>query len=451
MKRLIIVVAILSLFATLGSEVQRVAPFTGPLAQINILSPAGGEWKRGTTMPITFTFSSATQGWVKISVKKGADTFYSFPHIAAAATPVKTTFNWAIPNDALLGGNYTVEIVSEAATAIHKSSNPFAIINLTPSVTPLGTGGPRAVVKPNMDMVLKKIINVTSPSTGDRWVIPSDEPIAVQWDTPAFLKVTSVNIKLLRGDGTLVKPLAAAIPFSAGSFSWKPTWSGITPGEYRIQVTDAAAVDIQGTGDPFHFDAQTIAFTSPAVNATLIRGKKYIFSWTYNGSAKQTIKINQGPASRGLLAENVPINAGNSGPGKGTLEAMLPTSDRTIHLKTTGSSIDSASVQVNAVAPSLAITAPAGQDSWKNDSDICTVAWNYNGNPDDIMSIYQDFNGNWDDGQGNTVKDKLLGKTTAGTGSFQFSKKELNYDMVTYIRIETPYRSERTLFHMHLN
>lgn len=444
MKRLIIVVAVLSMFATLGSAVQRVAPFTGSLAQITILSPAGGEWKRGTTMPITFAISSATQGWVNILVKKGADAFYSFPHIAAAASPGKTTFNWAIPNDALLGGNYTVEIVSEATTAIHKASNPFAIINPNPSVSPLGTGGPRAVVKPNMDMVLKKIINVTSPSAGDRWVIPSDEPIAVQWDTPAFLKVTSVNIKLLKGDGTLVKPLAAGIPFNAGSFSWKPTWSGITPGEYRIQVTDVIDIKIQGTGDPFHFDAQTIAFTSPVANATLISGKKYIFSWTYNGSAKQTIKINwQGTNSSGPLAENVPINAGNSGPGKGTMELKFPCKEYncTVHLRMTGSRIDNASVPVHAEAPSLAITAPGNAEIWGTEGLDLMLAWNYNGNPDDIVSVYLVYK----------AGDDLFAKVAASAGSCIISKPHINISKGEFkIRIETPYSYAQTPFSIQL-
>jgi hypothetical protein len=464
MKPLVIVVMLLMVIA-LGLPAQGLAPdikapaqtktqvpdlhATTQLTQIDILSPSGGEWNPGNVMPITFTISTATVKWVKLLVKKEADTFYSFPHIAVARNPAKTTFNWTIPKDAILGEKYTIEVVSEDSAAIHKASSPFVIKSPNPSVSALGKGGIRTDVKQNLSVEALRNINVTSPTVGDRWVITNDASITVQWDHPSYLKVTTVNIKLLKGDGTLLKPLAAGIPFSAGSFKWKPIWSGIAPGEHRIQITDAASIDVQGTSDPFFFDAQTIAFTSPVANAKLIAGMKYTISWNYNGSNKQTIKIMVGDR---ILAENAPISAGSAGTGKGNLELTIPVieGNSTIRLRTTGSGIDSASVPVNLVLPSLAITAPASAEAWNYSSSACTVAWNYNGNPNDIMSIYMAFNG-YIDTQGHTMKDQILGKPTAGTGSYQFSKEELIRKIPFKIRIETPYSSDQTAFNIRIN
>ena len=449
MKRFVIVVAVLFMFVTLGFAAQRVVPATkapvqtktqGPalqtitpqqLAQINILSPTGGEWKRGTTMPITFTISTATREWVNILVKKGADTFYSFPHIAAANNSAKTTFNWTIPNDAILGEKYTVEVVSENSTAIRKSSNPFSIISPNPTVSAIGgTGGIRTVDKPNMNVTLVKNINVTSPTAGDRWVIPNDKSITVQWDNPSFPKVNTVNIKLLRGDGTVLKPLAANIPCSTGSFNWKPTGSDIKPGEYRIQVTDTTSIDMQGTSEPFFFDAPTIAFTSPVANAKLIRGMQYDFSWNYNCSDKQTIKIMDDGV---VLAENVPINAGNIGPGKGKLNLAIPSGveNRTIHLRMTGSSIDSASVPVNVASPTFYLLNPTGNKTWPLSMYYTVdITWYYDGNPNDTLSILID----------SAHPTQEVGKTTAGAKYYSYtcSSEELIPIMPFQIRICTP-------------
>ena len=462
MKRFVIIVAVLFMLVTLGFAAQRVVPVTnapvqtqtqGPvlqtispqqLAQITILSPAGGEWKRGTTMPITFTISTTTREWVNILVKKGADTFYSFPHIAAASNPAKTTFNWTIPNDAIFGENYTVEVVSENNTVIRKTSNPFAIINPNPNVSAIGgTGGIRTVDKPNMNVKFVKNINITSPTAGDRWVIPNDKSITVQWDNPSYPKVNTVNIKLLRGDGTVLKPLAASIPCKTGSFNWKPTGNDIKPGEYRIQLTDTTSIDMQGTSEPFFFDAPTIAFTSPVADDTLIRGKQYDFSWTYNCSDKQTIKI----MDKGVvLAENVPINAGNIGSGKGKLNLAIPSAPsgvekRTIHLRMTGSSIDSASVPVNVANPTFSLspwdsgTITLPLNSYTPYFNI-KVDWLYDGNPNDIVTILID----------SAQPTKEVEKVKAGAGYYYYGgfSKDLPSMVPFQIRACTIYNCDHT-------
>lgn len=439
MKRFVIV-AVLFMFVTVGFAAQRVVPVTnapvqtktqGPspqtmtppqIAQITILSPSGGEWKQGTTMPIRFTISKAAISWVNIFVKKGSDTFYSFPHIAADRNPVMTTFNWTIPNDAIIGKNYTIEVVSENSAAIHKASNPFDIISAAnPNVSAIGTMGTQKDLKPNMSQVSIKNINVTSPTTGDHWVSTYDKSITVKWDHPSFPKVNTVNIKLLKGDGTLLKPLAANIPYNAGSFNWKLTGSGITPGEYRIRVTDAESIDIEGTSDPFFFDAPitNMTITSPAPGAMLRIGMKYDFSWTYDGSDKQTIKIMD---DDGVIAENVPINAGNIGPGKGSYKVAIQQKywgkNTTIHLRTPYSSVDNASVYFSSVYANLNVTAPNHKENWGPYS-VHEITWAYNGNPDDILKITVEFIGETDYGL------HTIATTKASAGSFM-----MNMDVV---------------------
>ena len=256
------------------------------LAQINILSPVGGEWKCGATMPITFSISSDKLNWVNILVKKGENTFYSFPHIAVSNTAPTTTFNWSIPKDAIIGDAYTVEIISEETPSIHKTSAPFSIISAVATIAG-AKQQQTAVVKANVNFEDIKNINITSPSSLDRWVVPSDESIVVTWDHLSLQKVATVDILLLKGDGTIVKPLASKIPFAAGTYTWKIAGSGITAGEYRIKVLDSAASGIQGTSESFWFEAPTLSMTSPVEKQLLIEGMATAFSWTYTGSSKQ--------------------------------------------------------------------------------------------------------------------------------------------------------------------
>ena len=412
---------LLSFSSTLAAPTQ-IKPRT--LAQINILSPAGGEWKCGTTMPITFSISTDKLQWVNILIKKGENTFYSFPHIAVNAPT--TTFNWSIPKDALLGDAYTVEIVSEETPAIHKASAPFSIISAVATVA--GTKPPQtAVAKTDINLENIKNINVTSPSSLDRWVVPSDESIAVTWEHLNLQKVTTVDILLLKADGTIVKPLASKIPFAAGTYTWKIAGSGLAAGEYRIKVLDSAASGIQGTSESFWFEAPTLSMTSPVENQLLLEGTTTAFSWTYTGSSKQKVRIMDGDK---VVLDNLSINSGNLGVGKGTVQLKVPAillqlggfyeTTKTFKVATIDNAVVSPAVTANVATPTPHITSPMGDATWHS-GDQHNVTWTYNGNPADPVDIYLVFFR-----PPYINESQYLGTTTAGAGSYAIPNGPMN-------------------------
>lgn len=396
------------------------------LAQINILSPVGGEWKCGATMPITFSISSDKLNWVNILVKKGENTFYSFPHIAVSNTAPTTTFNWSIPKDAIIGDAYTVEIISEETPSIHKASAPFSIISAVATIAG-ATQQQTAVVKANVNFEDIKNINITSPSSLDRWVVPSDESIVVTWDHLSLQKVTTVDILLLKGDGTIVKPLASKIPFAAGTYVWKIAGSGITAGEYRIKVLDSAASGIQGTSESFGFEAPTLNMTSPVEKQLLIEGMATAFSWTYTGSSKQKVRIMDGDK---VVYDNININSGNLGAGKGTMQLKVPPillqlsgfyeTTKTFKVATTDNAVVSPAITANVVTPTPHITSPMGDATWHS-GDQHNVTWTYNGNPADPVDIYLVFFR-----PPYVNESQYLGTTTAGAGSYAIPNGPMN-------------------------
>ena len=426
-KLCIVLVTFLCLLLSVSAALAAPTPIKPrPLAQINILSPTGGEWKCGATMPITFSISTDKLKWVNILVKKGENTFYSFPHIAVSNTAPPTTFNWSIPKDAIIGDAYTVEIVSEETPTIRKTSNVFSIISAVATVT--GAKPPQTVV-PKTDVNLESVknINVTSPSSLDRWIVPVDESITVSWDHLSMQKVATVDILLLKGDGTIVKPLASKIPFAAGTYSWKISGSDIAAGEYRIKVMDSAASGIQGASESFWFDAPTLIMISPVGNQLLIEGTTTAFSWTYTGSSKQKIRIMDGYK---VVYDNININYGNLGTGKGTVPLKVPAlllqlggvyeTTKTFKVATTDNAVASPAVTTNVLTPAPHITSPLVDATWHS-GDQHNVAWTYNGNPADPVDIYLVFFR-----PPYVNESQYLGTTTAGAGSYAIPNGPMN-------------------------
>ncbi len=375
-------------------------------------------------MPITFSISTDKLKFMSILIKKGDNTFYSFPHIAVDTTAPTTTFNWSIPKDAIIGDAYTVEIVSEETSGILKASAPFSIISAVATVA--GTKPPKtAVAKTYVNLENVKTIKVTSPSSLDKWVIPSDESIAVTWEHLSIQKVSTVDILLLKGDSTIVKPLASKIPFAAGTYAWKISGSGLAAGEYRIKVLDSTASGIQGTSESFWFDAPTLSMTSPVENQLLIEGTTTSFSWTYTGSSKQKVRIMDGDK---VVLDNININSGNLGAGKGTVQLKVPwtlylpgglyETTKAFTVATTDNAVVSDAITAKVVTPTPHITSPMGDATWYS-GDQHNVTWTYNGNPSDPIYILLVFSRPW-------YNVEHVGTTIAGAGSYTIPSYLIN-------------------------
>lgn len=355
---------------------------TGQLFPVRITSPTGGEWEKGSKLPITFTTTSAVGSLVKILIKKGNDTFYTLNHITVNPAGT-TTHNWLIPADAITGNDYRAEVMSQANASLKGVSSVFAIRNVQLNNQPGITKAQdlSASVKANA-------IRVNSPTANQHWVLPGEGIVAITWEAAFAATPEKVNIKLLGEDGTLVKPLAADISFKAGSFKWPLAGVSLEPGKYRIRLTDTANNEIQGTSEIFFLDAPTIKVISPADGWAWVGRTKHEIEWNYTGPADRKVKILLNDEV--VLADNISINAGNKGPGKGAflwrVEPHMHYGDHQIKVVTTDGKMQSNPVNFKIRVPNLVITQPTGGQTWYY-GDSHKIAWTFDGDPEAEIKI----------------------------------------------------------------
>ena len=167
--------------------------------------------------------------------------------------------------------------------------------------------------------------------------------------------------------------------------------------------------------------------TSPVENQLLLEGTTTAFSWTYTGSSKQKVRIMDGDK---VVLDNLSINSGNLGVGKGTVQLKVPAillqlggfyeTTKTFKVATIDNAVVSPAVTANVATPTPHITSPMGDATWHS-GDQHNVTWTYNGNPADPVDIYLVFFR-----PPYINESQYLGTTTAGAGSYAIPNGPMN-------------------------
>ena len=203
------------------------------VSAITVTSPNGGEtWQRGTTHPITWTYTGVPGTSVKIEFFKGATLK------GAVTAPVGSggsgSWNWAIPATGLVGNDYKIKVSSVSNSSISDSSdNPFTLF--TPAIT------------------------VISPNGGETWQRGTTHPIS--WTYTGNVG-TSVKIEFFKGatlKGSVTVPVGSG---GSGSWNWAIPAIGLVGNDYKVKVRSVSNSSISDSSDnPFTLTTITYEYT----------------------------------------------------------------------------------------------------------------------------------------------------------------------------------------------
>ena len=131
-----------------------------------------------------------------------------------------------------------------------------------------------------------------------------------------------------------------------------------------------------------------------------------------------------------MVYDNININSGNLGTGKGTMQLKVPPillqlsgfyeTTKTFKVAITDNAVVSPAVTANVVTPECHITSPMGDATWHS-GDQHNVTWTYNGNPADPVDIQLVFFR-----PPYVNESQYLGTTTAGAGSYAIPNGPMN-------------------------
>jgi hypothetical protein len=229
------------------------APFAIVSPTVTVTGPAAGAtWPIGSSQTITWTSNVASGGTVRIELSRNGGS--TFETLAAAASNT---------------GSFTWTATGPAATAI-------ARVTSNGPVSAAGVSGAFAIASPTLA--------VSAPLAGASWAVGSTQ--AIRWTTNLPGSGT-VKLELSRNGGSSYTVLASAAP-NSGSFAWTVAGSTTSSAIVRVSSISPAA---SATSGKFSIVAGKVTVTSPNTAVTWNVGTVHAVTWTHNGGAAATFKI----------------------------------------------------------------------------------------------------------------------------------------------------------------
>jgi hypothetical protein len=249
-------------------------------AAITMISPNGGEsWVIGSSQAIMWTTPETIDN-VKLEYSTNGGATY-VPIIAS--TPNTGIFRWTVPNTP---STICLVKASDAADdALNDVSNAvFSIIAET-------------------------AINVTSPASGEAWIIGSTQGIS--W----FSSGVSGNLNIFLYKGTYnLGAIATGIPVGNGVYNWKAGYlkngTKVALGStYRVSVTSAVNKNITAISHYFSLVKPKISVKTPVNGATWKFNSVQRITWTYSAvSGTVNIFLYRYGLLKGQVADSVPVS-----------------------------------------------------------------------------------------------------------------------------------------------
>lgn len=324
-----------------------------PRPGFTLTSPNGGEtFVAGNTYPITWT-STNPIGSIGIELLKG-DQYYA----SIATVPMAdNSYNWTICQPIDNASDYRIRLSYQDCIALADQSDAdFAITGSPPRPT----------------------LHLTSPNGGETWQAGQNKTITWQSTNPTG----TVGLWLMRG-GSFVTQIGSA-PMSAGSIDWVVCPTVGDADNYRVYiawydcgpiVSDSSDADFSITGSRALPDIQV---TSPNGGESWALGSTHAITWTSaDPIGTVSIDLYQNGSYRNYLG-SAPMAAGSFNwhicPSSGTGDGYI------IRLTWTdcgATVIDSSNEEFSITGSALAITSPAGGESWATGTTH-TISWTPN-------------------------------------------------------------------------
>jgi len=243
------------------------------------------------------------------------------------------------------------------------------------------------------------VANVTSPDGGETWKAGSSHALA--WSATDNVGVTSLDLAWSADGGANWNPIAAAAP-NTGSYNWTVPGSGTTAGRVRVVAHDAAGnLGADSSFSSFTIDWWTVTASAGAGGSITPSGVVNVSEGADRGF---TVAPGSGFAIAGLLVDGAPQGAL---PGY-TFNAVAA------HHLIAASFLDVAS-------PAVAVTAPAGGETWAQGSEH-DVTWTATDNAA-VDSVAISFSAHGALGPWQTIAHAL-----ANSGSFPWTVPSLDSD-----------------------
>jgi endonuclease/exonuclease/phosphatase family metal-dependent hydrolase len=343
------------------------ASFTILPATFAVVSPNGDEsWPGGTVHEIQWAYTANPGPNVRLELLKNG----VVSRVITSSTPIGTggtgAFTWTVPAGQAPGTDYRVRVMSTAATAIRDTSD-----------------GNFAIVAPTLAVV--------APNGGES--LQAGATHQIQW---TYTGNTGPNVKIeLLKNGALNRVIKSSTPIGSsgsGSFAW-PIPAGQAGGaDYRVRVTSTAVTSLKDTSDAdFSIEAPTLTLVAPNGGETFGGGTTQQIQWSYTGNAGANVKIEllkDGAVNR-VIKSSTPIGTGGTGSFAWTIPAtQTPGTDYRVRVTsaTVGTVLDVSDATFSIAAPTLAVVAPNGGESWARRT-AQQIQWSYTGVPGTKVKI----------------------------------------------------------------
>lgn len=338
--------AILFMLAATGVSAQR----------ITVTSPGSGDVLRpGQDLTVTWTTSGEMDDRVRIRLWKGTGGAARRVHDFSDDTANDGEHACTLPASLAAGDDYFVRVIT-VDEAVYDDGSLFSIAGAS--------------------------LTVTSPMETGAYMVRGATPMSIAWTSSGI--TGSVRIELENNDTAALFLVAASHPYDGSPLSY-PIPDGVSPGTYRVKISQGAVVGRSGRFGILAYVAPSLSLVSPNGGETLYQGRYHTIEWdAHNLDGNVRIELLRGGVVYQVLAESHFVNTGfftwrnilsSSGGVKymlgGDFKISIRTLDRRFH------DVSDASFTIQA-QPGVWLVKPAAGEVWEEDSTR-EIRWNAQG------------------------------------------------------------------------
>lgn len=262
-----------------SAQQQQTAPI---LKSIKVTSPAGGQYAKLQSCPITWTSQGLMGSTVNILLMQGTNTVKLLTNSPVGAG----TFAWTISNDIPAGGNYSIVVQSVQTPSVKGQSNAFSIGVAT--ISSAEDKGPVSVFVPEQ-------VKITKPMQGGNWA--AGDPQDITWEFSGN-PPGQASVLLMKGS-QVVKTISTGQSWGqSGKGYIMPYYmpSDVPQGDgYFIKVVSTTNAKYRGTGGQFTIQPYlSLIVTQPPNNAPTANwgvGSVHSITWTYTSSCGSHVQV----------------------------------------------------------------------------------------------------------------------------------------------------------------
>jgi hypothetical protein len=298
---------------------------------LTLTSAQGESWAVGAAHPVTWSYTGAPTGGIKLELMRGDRAVATIAGAAALGSAGQGSFSWTPAATLGAYSDYRVRATLTSVPAVRDTTDMDLAL----------TGGPR--------------LALTAPTGGETWAAGTSQ--AVSWTASGAVGKT-VKVELLLGTTVAAQ---ASVPGTATSATLKLLPGLPTRADYLIRLSGTASPSLfDAPANPLTVDGSTLALTS-AEPGSWVAGSARVVTWETTGTPGTTVKLELvHPTARPLTLVNATALSA------GSVTVRLPVSVATgltyrLRLTVNGNPLlATVGEELVATMPTLSVTDPGG-------------------------------------------------------------------------------------------